>query len=227
MPKGTGYGAWDESAKKSLIKTSTQAGIKKGILELGASLRTADTVRSNKKKFTQPNPSQAMFNKMGMKLYGSHIKSLYEKSGFKKPTGQQLVAGFNKAKNTAEKMAKNAKAFQGPTGQSLISSYSDMMTNTQRLTNTTPKIKGAYTTKNKQPWDTSKHNLPKFDKKNKQWKLDGEWQGSGPKSSTGKVTTHTTKAGDLEGYYAKMRQLHKKHGIKVKDKSKYRAYQGY
>ena len=60
MPKGTGYGAWDESAKKSLIKTSTQAGIKKGILELGASLRTADTVRSNKKKFTQTHHKQCL-----------------------------------------------------------------------------------------------------------------------------------------------------------------------
>ena len=203
MPKGTGYGSWDKSAKESLIKTSTKAGIKKGILELGASLRTADTVRSNTKKFTQPNPSQAMFNKMGMKLYGSHIKSLYEKSGFNKPTGQQLVSGFNKAKKTAEKMAKNAKAFQGPTGQSLIASYSDMMTNTERLANTNPKIKGAYTTRQKPTKNVT------------------------PKPSTGKVTTHTTKAGELEGYHAKIRQLHKKHGIKVTNKSKYRAYQGY
>lgn len=201
---------YDPKAKSSLIKTSTSAGIKKGLLELGASLRTADTVRSNKKKFTQPNPSQAMFNKMGMKLYGSHIRSLYEKSGFNKPTGQQLVANFNKAKKTAEKMAKNAKAFQGQTGQSLIASYSDMMTNTQRLANTNPKIKGAYTTRTK-----------------KSANAVGEFKGSGPKPSTGKVTTTTTKAGELEGYYAKIRQIHKKHGIKVKDKGKYRAYQGY
>ena len=192
-----------DQQKSSLIKTSTSAGVKKGLLELGASLRTADTVRSNTKKFTQPNPSQAMFNKMGMKLYGSHIKSLYEKSGFNKPTGQQLVAGFNKAKTTAEKMAKNAKALQGPTGQSLIASYSDMMTNTERLANTNPKIKGAYTTRQKPTKNVT------------------------PKPSTGKVTTHTTKAGDLEGYHAKIRQLHKKHGIKVTNKSKYRAYQGY
>ena len=205
MPKGTGYGSWDGSAKESLIKTSTKAGIKKGLLELGASLRTADTVRSNKKKFqTRQNiPAQNIFNKMGMKLYGSHIKSLYEKSGFNKPTGQQLVSGFNKAKKTAEKMAKNAKAFQGSTGQSLIASYSDMMTNTERLANTNPKIKGAYTTRQKPTKNVT------------------------PKPSTGKVTTHTTKAGDLEGYHAKIRQLHKKHGIKVKNKSKYRAYQGY
>ena len=193
---------YDKTAKQSLIKASTKAGITKGLLELGESLRTADTVRSNKKKFTQPNPSQAMFNKMGMKLYGSHIQSLYKKSGFNKPTGQQLVAGFNKAKVTAEKMAKNAKAFQGPTGQSLIASYSDMTQNTNRLANTT-KTKHGYVTKK-----TDKAQIT-------------------PKSSTGKVTTHTTKMGEMEIFNARMRQLHKKRGVKVVDKKKYRAYQGY
>jgi len=194
MPTGKGYGALPTSsgsARKSLIKSSTKTAISRGILELGASLRTADTMRANKKKF-QGGVAQSLFNKMGAKLYGSSIKAQYKKSGFNQPTGQQLVANFNKAQKTAALMEKNASKFQPASGQSRVATYlGNSPINSMNKKNLTSK--GSQT----------------------------------PKPSTGKITSHSTKAGDLEAFYARTRAIHKARGIKVKNKSQYRAYQGY
>ncbi len=194
MPKGIGYGALPTgsgSARKSLIKTSNKAAISRGILELGASLRTADTMRANKKKF-QGGVAQSLFNQMGAKLYAGSMRGKYNKSGFNKPTGQQLVANFNKAKKTGELMASNASKFQPATGQSRVGTFlGNNPINTMNRKNLTSN--GSKT----------------------------------PKPSTGKITSHSTKAGDLEAFYARARAVHKAKGIKVKNKKNLRMYQGY
>ena len=202
MPKGIGYGALQgsDAARKNIIKQSTGAGIKKGLLELGSSLRTSQRVKKNKATLTASNPTQQAFNRMGMKLHAGHIKSLYNKSGFNKPTGSQLVSNFNKAKTTAEKMAKNASMMQPRSGQSMIASYSDKMTNTNRLLNTS--ITKPYVS-------TAKKTAVKT-----------------PKKLTGDVTAVSTKAADMDAFNATMRKIHKLKGIKVNKKNRI-AYKGF
>ena len=193
MPKGKGYGALQGSpeAIKSLISQSNQAAISRGILELGSSLRTADRVRANKKKF-QGGIAQTLFNKMGAKLYGQSIRGKYNKSGFKTPTGSELVAGYNKSKADAQKIANKAQEFQPASGQTRVKNFLSNnpinSINRQNIASNTPKS-GANNFKS-------------------QYKANN-------------------KKGDIEGFNARMRAIHKARGMKVKDKSKYRAYMGY
>ena len=202
MPKGIGYGALQgsDAARKNIIKQSTGAGIKKGLLELGSSLRTSQRVKKNKATLTASNPTQQAFNRMGMKLHAGHIKSLYNKSGFNKPTGSQLVAGFNKAKVTAAKVAKNTAAFMPQTGQSMVSAYSENNINTSRLLNTS--ITKPYVS-------TAKKTAVKT-----------------PKKLTGDVTAVSTKAADMDAFNATMRKIHKLKGIKVNKKNRI-GYKGF
>lgn len=193
MPKGKGYGGFQGSpdAINSLIADSNRANVARGILELGSKLRTADTMRANKKKF-QGGVSQKLFNRMGAKLYGQSMRDKYNKSGFKQPTGSELVAGFNKAKAESARLSNVAKQFQPASGQGLVKSFLSTnpinTMNRKNIGSNTPKSGG--------------NNFKSLYKAQ-------------------------NKKGDIEGFNARMRAVHKAKGIKVKDKSKYRAYMGY
>ena len=201
MPKGKGYGGFQGSpeAINSLIADSNRANVARGILELGSKLRTADTMRANKKKF-QGGVSQKLFNRMGAKLYGQSMRDKYNKSGFRQPTGSELVAGFNRAKAESKRLSNVAKQFQPASGQTLVK---NLMSN-----NPINKI--------------NRQNLRKL-LPNNQLLFSSKSSGGDFKS----LYKAQNKKGDIEGFNARMRRIHKERGIKVTDKSKYRAYMGY
>ena len=180
--------------------SNKKKGIDKGIEKLGSSIRASEY---KSKASTANSPTQKAFNRMGMKLHAGQIRSLYNKSGFKKPTGSELVAGFNKAKVTAAKVAKNKAAFMPQTGQSMVSAYSENNINTSRLLNTS--ITKPYTTKVKQTPKTGINTSNLL---------------------SGKVTTKTNKMGEMELFNARMRKIHKLRGIKVNKKNR-TGYAGY
>lgn len=180
--------------------SNKKKSIDKGLLELGSKLRS-DQYRN--KASMANSPTQKAFNRMGMKLHAGQIRSLYNKSGFKKPTGSQLVAGFNKAKVTAARVAKNTAAFQPQTGQSMVSAYSENNINTSRLLNTS--ITKPYTTKVKEKTKTGINTSNLL---------------------SGKVTTKTNKMGEMELFNARMRKIHKLRGITVNKKNR-TGYAGY